>query len=88
MYTQNKFAFSSNQKGAVPVLVLIGVISLIAFLAITSVAPFQKDLLSSLFPKNKSFAASAATVNITNTPSGTITTQLSTNTVYCLAGDD
>ncbi len=51
----------NNQIGAIPLLVLIAVIGLISVLIVVNFAPFKDRLLSSLFPKNSSFAASAPT---------------------------
>src|SRR3989344_3178518 len=47
----------NNQKGVAPILLLVGVIGIIAFLAIAGSAPFKTNLLSTLFPKDSSHAA-------------------------------
>lgn len=49
-----------NQRGAAPILILVAVIGLVAFLAISSSAPFKNILLSTLFPKDQSHAASTS----------------------------
>ena len=46
-----------NQKGIIPLPILIAGIGLIIFLGIVSIAPFRNTLLTSLFPKQFSFAA-------------------------------
>lgn len=46
-----------NQKGAVPVLILVAVIGLVSFLAISSTFGFKGNLFSSLFPKKPTEAA-------------------------------
>lgn len=56
-----------NQKGAVPVLILVAVIGVIAALVVTNLAPFKNKLLSSLFPKSASQAATL-TVAATDWP--------------------
>lgn len=48
-----------NQKGSIPLLLLIAGIGVIAALAVVSLAPFKNKLLGSLFPKQFSFAASS-----------------------------
>ena len=48
-----------NQKGALPLPILVAGIIIVAFLTITSVAPLKNNLLSSLFPKPASQAASS-----------------------------
>lgn len=47
-----------NQKGAAPLLILIAAIGVFAFLMASYSAPFNKGLLASIFPIDKSFAAS------------------------------
>lgn len=63
----NKRSISMNQKGsprslgeagAIPLLILVAVIGIIAALAVTSIAPFKNSLLTTLFPKKFSQAAS------------------------------
>src|SRR5689334_3053475 len=49
----------TDQKGAAPILILVAIIGVVAFLAISSYAPFKSKLLSSLFPKYESKAFSA-----------------------------
>ena len=56
----------SDQKGAIPILLLIAAIGVIAVLGIASFVPFRNQLLSSLFPKQFSFAAAPAISNITD----------------------
>lgn len=46
----------SNQKGAIPLLILISVIGVIAAVALINLAPFKNDLLATLFPKKDSYA--------------------------------
>jgi hypothetical protein len=47
-----------NQKGSIPFLVLIAVVGVILVVAITSIAPFKNNILSKIFPKSASQAAS------------------------------
>lgn len=49
--------FHCNQKGAIPVLMLLAVVGLVAFLALSTTLPFKDKLLTSLFPKDASQAA-------------------------------
>lgn len=54
----NRFSsFARNEKGAVPLLILIAVVGVIGVLAVASFAPFRNSILSALYPKNASFAA-------------------------------
>jgi hypothetical protein len=46
-----------NQKGAVPVLILIAVIGIVGFLGVSYISPLRNQLLSSIFPKDESSAA-------------------------------
>jgi hypothetical protein len=46
-----------NERGAMPLLLLITVIGLIGFFVISSVAPFRNNIFSALFPKKTSQAA-------------------------------
>src|SRR5688572_13043071 len=55
--------FFKSQKGAAPVLILVAVIGLISFLAVSATFNFQDKLFSTLFPKPKSFAATG-TINV------------------------
>lgn len=45
-----------NQKGVIPLLLLIGVIGVLGVLTVVSIAPFKNTLLSTLFPKQGSYA--------------------------------
>ena len=54
--------FKLNQKGVAPLFLLFGVIGVLLFLAISSSAPFRSSLLSSIFPKT---FTRAATINST-----------------------
>lgn len=47
-----------NQFGAAPILILVAIIGVVVSLAISSSAPFRNNLLSSIFPKEQSLAAS------------------------------
>ena len=61
-----------NEKGAVPVLVLIAALGLIGFLAVSSSAPLKNKVLDQLFPKPASHAVSGPTSGpITPSPSPT-----------------
>jgi hypothetical protein len=51
------FGYTANQTGAVPLLMLVAVIGILSFVALTSVLPFKDRLMSSLFPKDQSKAA-------------------------------
>jgi hypothetical protein len=46
-----------NQKGAVPVLLIVAVIGVLGIMAIANLAPFKNSFLASLYPKDKSFAS-------------------------------
>jgi hypothetical protein len=46
-----------SQKGSAPILLLLAAIGLLAFLAISSTAPFQDGLFAMLYPKKASFAS-------------------------------
>lgn len=48
----------NNQKGAVPVLILIAALGLVAFLVVSSSASFKDKLFAQLFPKRSSYALS------------------------------
>ncbi|MBI3486368.1 hypothetical protein HY025_05530 [Candidatus Daviesbacteria bacterium] len=50
--------FLKNQQGAIPLLVLVAVLGLVAFLAISSTFSFRNSIFSRLFPKPPSHAAS------------------------------
>lgn len=58
-----------SQKGAVPLPILIAVIGIISFIAITRFAPFRGDLISTLFPKDKSQAVGAFLDTFNGNPS-------------------
>lgn len=45
-----------NQKGAIPLLLLISLIGIVAVLGVVSIAPFKNPLLSAIFPKQTSQA--------------------------------
>ena len=47
----------NNQEGAAPLPLLLGIVGVVAFLAITSAAPFRDSILTSIFPKQESQAA-------------------------------
>ncbi len=49
----------NRQKGSVPVLVLVAVVGLVAFLAVGSIANFNTNLFNTLFPKPPSHASGA-----------------------------
>ncbi len=51
--------YSANQKGALHILLLIGVIGVMAFLVFASSVPLRDTLLSRLYPKDSSYAAGA-----------------------------
>lgn len=63
--------FADNQKGLVPLLIIVAVFGVIIFLIIATTLPFRNALLSSLFPKGFSFASgegiSAGNMNLTST---------------------
>lgn len=48
-----------NQKGTIPILVLISILGVVGFLIISSAAPFKEKLFAQLFPKPASFAVSS-----------------------------
>ncbi len=50
-------SFHSNQRGAIPVLMLLAAVGFVAFLALSTTLPFKDKLLTSLFPKESSQAA-------------------------------
>lgn len=47
----------NSQKGAAPILILVAIIGVVSFLAVSSSAPFTNNLLTSIFPKEQSQAA-------------------------------
>ncbi len=49
----------TNQKGLINVLLLVGVIGVMVFLIVTSIAPLRNSLLSQILPKSPSYAAGA-----------------------------
>lgn len=55
-----------NQKGAVPILILIAAIGIVGVIALSNLAPFKDQLLSSLFPKPASHAATLTSDDIIN----------------------
>ncbi len=64
--------FQHNQKGAVPLLMLVASIGIVAVLIIYNIAPFKDKILASIFPKDFTFAAGGPDVlnfsQITQTP--------------------
>lgn len=50
--------YRDNQRGLVPVLLLVAVIGIVTFVLIASSAPFQNQFLASFYPKDSSFAKS------------------------------
>lgn len=52
--------FADNQKGLVPLLIIVAVFGVIIFLIIATTLPFRNALLSSLFPKGLSFASATS----------------------------
>ncbi len=52
------FKLISKETGAAPLLMLFAVVGLVAFIAISSIAPFKSGILSALYPKTASRAAS------------------------------
>jgi hypothetical protein len=52
------FAYIINEKGAMPLLILIAGLGLIAFLIVSSAAPLKDKLFNALYPKPASHAAS------------------------------
>lgn len=63
-----------NQKGAAPILILVAIIGLVAFLAVATSAPLKNTLLSSIFPKDQSQAAD----DTSTSPPGSTTSFLET----------
>lgn len=57
----------TTQKGAIPLPILIAAIGIMAFLGITFFSPFKDTLLSSIFPKEESFAATFSTPGFAET---------------------
>lgn len=57
-----------NQKGALPLIVLIAVVGLIAFMGITSTFSFKSDIFSQLFKKESSYASAPVTPAPVPTP--------------------
>ncbi len=58
-----------NQNGAIPLLVLIAVVGALAFLAISSAAPFKDGLFGNLYPKPPSEAATTFLETFDGAPS-------------------
>ena len=48
-----------NQTGAAPILVLLAIVGVVAFLVLASGAPFKDKVLTSIYPKDESLAATA-----------------------------
>lgn len=65
MVKTEMFFLQKDERGALPVLILLTVVGLISFFVVSSVAPFRDKVLSTLFPKQFSQAAE----DITFTPS-------------------
>jgi outer membrane protein assembly factor BamB len=74
-----------NQKGAIPILILMAVIGVAAVFVISSIAPFRNSLLSSLFPKESSFAAATDWPQLQNNPQHTGRTLVSVAPGYEVA---
>lgn len=55
-----------NQDGAISLLILVALIVLLGFFAVTYFAPFRDGMLAALFPKNSSFAAYLFTEDFEN----------------------
>lgn len=56
----NKFpSHKIDQKGAIPFILLLGIIGIIAIMVIANFAPFKDKFLTSLFPKDQSLAQEA-----------------------------
>lgn len=53
-----------NQIGAVPLVLLVGIIGLLAIMFIANAAPFKDQFLTSLYPKDQSHAASKVEVSL------------------------
>lgn len=54
----------SNQKGAIPLLLLIATVGVIGFLLFSSLAPFKDHLFSIFYPKPPSHAAGSSVVKV------------------------
>lgn len=54
----NKPSFSSNQRGSVPILLLLAALGLLVFILISNTASFKDKLFNALFPKPPSHAVS------------------------------
>ncbi len=54
---------SPSQSGITSILIILAVVGVVAFIAIASIGPFKSTLLSSLFPKGASFAATTIAIN-------------------------
>lgn len=63
----------NNQAGIAPILLLVAVVGILGFLAISSSAPFKNNLLTSIFPKEESQAAFVAPTPMPGCAGGTIT---------------
>lgn len=46
-----------NQRGGMPILVLVGIIGILGVMAMANLAPFKNSFMASLYPKDRSFAA-------------------------------
>lgn len=53
-----------NQKGAVPIILVLGIIGITAIMFVANAAPFKDRFLSSLYPKDQSYAATTTTTKI------------------------
>lgn len=52
------FKFLNNQKGAIPLFLIVALIGVLVFIVLTSTFSFKENLFSSLYPKEESVAAS------------------------------
>ena len=48
---------SQNQKGAIPILLILAIIGIVGIMAVANLAPFKDQFLTSLYPKDNSFAS-------------------------------
>lgn len=81
-----------NQKGAVPILILVAAIGLVVFSLVTATASFKDGLFASLYPKKSIFASepigdsTPPTVSIIKPKNGALVS--GTVTVVAIASDN
>lgn len=71
-----------SEAGALPLLVVVAVLGILGFLALSNYAPFKDRFLASIYSKPFSFAAASGVTVSGSTTGAVLQTQLSTNNVW------